>query len=481
MSNDNLGQDEIIAQKDSDYEYEESEKSSDKSSDSEDSQTFLTDEQYEEIEQNIQSFTYDLLSINEEILRFRKPDYLKDFVSEISHTIFDGLVLSESCKETDDEIFDMIIELAESAVENCLDIYQIPPRSEPSDIIGMSYKTNLNHVALKIRNSHILKKIKYLRSIPQPIQKTKEWYEKRHNLMTASNLYKVFGSEAIANSLIYEKCKPFTSQDDRSSGYTNTNSAMHWGTKYEALTVALYEFKNDTIIEEFGCIPHSKYPFIGASPDGINVESMSPLYGRMLEIKNIVNRDIDGIPSEAYWTQMQIQMETCDLDYCDFVETRFKEYSSEEEFWLDETKGPGEKGLALYFIRRDCTPVPPQYKFSPLDIVLDKPSVLEWIETSKRTADEEWILYEINYWYLDEYSCVLVRRNKKWFEAAVPHIQSLWETILRERVEGYEHRVPKKKTKKSDENDKEDIIIGSEDAKIVTIVQNSQLQIVKLG
>ena len=462
-------------------EYEESAEYEDSvSENSEESlPTEITDEQYEEIEQNIQSFIYELLSIDEEILRFRKPDYLKDFISEIAHTIFDGMVLSETCKETDEDIFDTIIELSESTFEYCLDIHQIPLRSEPSII------------SLKKQTPHIRQRLNCLREIPQPIQKTKEWYEFRHSLMTASNLYKVFGSEAIMNSLIYEKCKPFTIQDDRSSGYTNTMSPMHWGTKYEALTVALYEFKNNTSIEEFGCIPHSKYPFIGASPDGINCDPSSPLYGRMLEIKNIVNREIDGIPSEAYWTQMQIQMETCDLDECDFVETRFKEYGSEEEFWLDTSKGSGEKGIVLYFIRRDCTPVPPIYKFSPLSLVLDKENienskrnVLEWIETAKSSADEEWILFEINYWYLDEYSCVLVRRNKAWFDAAVPHIQNLWDIILKERVEGYEHRAPKKKVKKTDE--KEDISekpyeIESEDSKIVTIVQNTPISLVKLG
>ena len=456
----------------SDYEDSESVKSSDLS-ESEESQTILSEEQYEEIEQNIQSFIFDLLSINEEILRFRKPDYLKDFISEISHTIFDGLVLSEICNERDDEIFDTIIELSESIFENCLDIHQIPLRSEVSTI------------SLKKNNTQISQIVNHLRNIPQPVQRTKEWYEFRHSLMTASNLYKVFGSESNINSLIYEKCKPFTIQDDRSGGYTNTNSPMHWGTKYEALTVALYEFKNNTTVEEFGCIPHSKYSCIGASPDGINCDPESPLYGRMVEIKNIVNREIDGVPSEAYWTQMQIQMETCDLDECDFVETRFKEYGSEEEFWLDTSKGSGEKGVVLYFIRRDCSPVPPQYKFSPLSIVLEKENskdqLLQWIESAKLDIGEEWILFEINYWYLDEYSCVLVKRNKKWFEAAVPHIQNTWETILKERIEGYEHRAPKKKPMKNDENDKEYTIIGSENSKIVTIVQNSILPIVKLG
>ena len=46
----------------------------------------------------------------------------------------------------------------------------------------------------------------------------------------------------------------------------------------------------------------------------------------MLEVKNIYNREIRGIPKEEYWIQMQIQMETCDLDICDFLETRFLEY-----------------------------------------------------------------------------------------------------------------------------------------------------------
>ena len=45
---------------------------------------------------------------------------------------------------------------------------------------------------------------------------------------------------------------------------------------------------------EFGCIPHPTYPYIGASPDGINIDSESNKYGRMLEIKNIVNREITG-------------------------------------------------------------------------------------------------------------------------------------------------------------------------------------------
>jgi hypothetical protein len=49
------------------------------------------------------------------------------------------------------------------------------------------------------------------------------------------------------------------------------------------------------------------------------------------------------------------------------------------------------------------------------------------------------------YWYLDEYSCVLVKRNRLWFEEAVKVLQNVWAMIEEERQTGYEHRAPKRK------------------------------------
>ena len=53
------------------------------------------------------------------------------------------------------------------------------------------------------------------------------------------------------------------------------------------------------------------------------------------------------------------------------------------------------------------------------------------------------------YWYLEDYSCVLVPRNKKWFETVYTDFKSLWNIVLKERKSGYEHRKPKKRTKKA--------------------------------
>jgi putative phage-type endonuclease len=137
--------------------------------------------------------------------------------------------------------------------------------------------------------------IRMLQNIPQPQQRTPEWYEFRHQHITASNAWKAFASQSAKNQLIYEKCKPISIK--QKSPTFNENS-MTWGHKYEPLTRMIYELKNDTLIEDFGCIEHPNYPFLAASPDGIVVGKNN--FGRMIEIKNVVSRVIDGIPKKDY-------------------------------------------------------------------------------------------------------------------------------------------------------------------------------------
>ena len=49
-------------------------------------------------------------------------------------------------------------------------------------------------------------------------------------------------------------------------------------------------------------------------------------------------------------------------------------------------------------------------------------------------------------------SCVLVPRNRQWFKQNIGTIGELWKTILKERQDGFEHRAPNKRFKKTDEN-----------------------------
>lgn len=299
-----------------------------------------------------------------------------------------------------------------------------------------SYKTSFIR-RVKQNYQHLKNKIKILRELPQPQQRTDEWYIFRHNLLTASSIWKCFASQSIINSLIYEKCKPYTLYKNASC-----DSPLHWGQKYEPVSIQLYENLYNTTIEDFGCIQHPKYPFIGASPDGINVDANNPRFARMLEVKNIVNREINGNPKLEYWIQMQVQMETCDLNECDFLETRFIEYNTYNDFIEDGTfnlsKDQKQKGIILMFNNQGNI----IYKYAPLNI-----SYNDYNEWENKKMDEhsdlEWI--RTIYWKLDQFSNVLVLRNKLWFNTALSKFKEIWDTIVKERDSGYDHRAPKRR------------------------------------
>ena len=292
-----------------------------------------------------------------------------------------------------------------------------------------------------------------LKAKPQPVQRTKEWYEMRHNLITASNAYKAFDSQSVQNSLIYEKCQPVKNgevEDEMDVRMVNINTSLHWGQKYEPLSVDIYEALYNTNVDDFGCIQHDKYKFLGASPDGINVDITSPRYGRMLEIKNIVNREINGIPKKEYWIQMQLQMEVCDLEECDFLETRFTEYETSADYWNDVTDK--RKGVMMHFHTRSGAPF---YKNVPFDIGTDKELLSKWLREHLglyQGPEYNYVWIKNNYWKLDQYSCVLVLRNREWFQTNIQTLQNIWNIIEHERSEGnYEHRAPKRKVKPAEQ------------------------------
>jgi putative phage-type endonuclease len=315
--------------------------------------------------------------------------------------------------------------------------------------------------------SIIEKKIQGLRDIPQPVQRTKEWYEFRWNLITASNAWKAFETQNTINQLIYEKCQPLKdvnseTADEEQTKMVNTNTTLHWGQKYEPLSVMLYEHMYNSKVEDFGCIQHPLYKFIGASPDGIIVKSNTGRYGRMLEIKNIVNREINGIPKKEYWIQMQLQMEVCDLDECDFLETKFVEYLDYTSYRNDSSKAMYEgnefnsyvtskdgsyKGIMIHFHTKDGRP---HYEYMPLD-TWTPDDVSSWEETVVHKYEMEpynYTFLKFIYWKLEKLSCVLVSRNKEWFKNNVGQLEKVWKIVEQERITGYEHRAPMKKAKK---------------------------------
>lgn len=401
---------------------------------------------------------------------------IEDYIQTNVRQMYTESFHSDLLNYLTDEVDDILVEIDMDTVSNeeiayvcelyCYQYFDhtplVPCRSLPSNLKSRILDGE------DLENSYLEKTIEWLNSIRTPDQRTNEWYQFRANLITASNIWQVFVSEASRNRLIYEKCNVTTATDGTIStqvySNNNTNSPMHWGIKYEPLTVMIYEKINNTKVGQFGCIPHDTYSCIGASPDGINIDKESPLYGRMLEIKNIFNREITGTPKDAYWIQMQVQMETCKLNECDFVESRFKEYESAAAFYADLDKSeslvkslPGSgsdqdslfKGVVLMLNHKETNQI--QYVFMPLSVPLTKPDIEEWIKGQEEVLSKEYIIQQVQYWWLDEWSCVLVLRNEYWFKSVVHEIVETWDIILRERVTGFSHRTPKKRTKLHDD------------------------------
>ena len=389
--------------------------------------------------------------INENPTAISDPDFNEIFIEDITEIFYiqfeDIIYFNESTEDDIDDLLQFVFAIFfttfyedRSSLENDLN------KDENINLTNYNVENN-------VTKNIIENKINYLRSIPQPVQRTPEWYQFRHNLITASNAYKAFESQSTVNQLIYEKCQPIKINNDKPQ-MVNVNSTFHWGQKYEPLSVEIYEFLNNTIIEDFGCIQHNTYKFLGASPDGINVDQKSEKYGRMLEIKNIVNREITGIPKKEYWIQTQLQMEVCDLDECDFLETKFTEYENFNEFCNDgqeKTSKNELKGVILYFSSKTGSPF---YLYKPLTIT-DYKEIENWEEQMIEKYESEehnmmWI--KSHYWKLEKLSCVLVLRNKKWFQDNIGQLENVWNIILKERITGYDHRAPIKRIKKDFNN-----------------------------
>jgi putative phage-type endonuclease len=405
----------------------------------------LTDDDIIDIEEEIYEYLDEYL--NGEILKLSSPNFYEEFADDVTNVIHDYWM---DCGVCEDDDYDIVQEMVDNLMEVYLEISGIPMREYPYTSIVEKEPKNKTQLA---------EQIEHLKNLPQPAQKTKEWHEFRYNLITASNISKALSSEAQRNSLIYEKCKPLGSKNDLY--FSNTEGTLHWGVKYEPVTVLIYEHMYNTKVSDFGCIQHPRYNFIGASPDGINTDPENEeLYGRMLEVKNIYNREITGVPKEEYWVQTQTQMETCDLPECDFVETRFKEFENADAFHEDSEHE--YKGVMLYFVKKSSgmstqemiankaemnTPV---YKYMPVDAPTGKDDIQLWKDMTVNEHKADLVLFNTIYWYLDEFSCVLIQRNRQWFAAAVPIIEETWNTILKERVSGYDHRASKKRQPKTD-------------------------------
>jgi len=286
------------------------------------------------------------------------------------------------------------------------------------------------------------KQVEWLRTLPQPEQRTPEWYEMRESMITASDWATCLGMDP------YKKINEFLEKKSGGGVPFTGNATTEWGVKYEPVADIVYENRTHVPIIEFGLVPHPRYSFIGASPDGITKQ------GRMVEIKCPPSRAIKGIIPRYYWAQVQGQLEICDLERCDFLECKIKEFEEEQADDWDEVKyeskpysmnpavssntvgwefgtlpkapnGFMEKGATMSFR------VPGQdklaYTYSKVNPTVEE--AFAWKE-EQLAEHPDWTLEQFSFWVLTQVSCIPIFRDKEWFDTvALPKLATAWNGV----------------------------------------------------
>lgn len=169
-------------------------------------------------------------------------------------------------------------------------------------------------------------------------QRTPAWYSEKHIKISASEIASILDCNIHQSShdLLVKKIKPYNKNE------TITQPALSWGIKFEPIAEKFYEFLTNETLHKIGLVIHPLYKFIGASPDGLLMT------GKLVELKCPYTRYIDGSVPIYYWIQMQIQMEVCNIDKCDYLDCRFHEYDTKETYESDVNIDKNHKGIYIY-------------------------------------------------------------------------------------------------------------------------------------
>jgi len=306
-----------------------------------------------EIEQEMRQEIYHLIQLHlqEYPLGLSKPSYYQDTTQAILEAVYPlwekEEFIRDHWKEEDigQIIYEMVCEFCPARYTPFSDLpSQYEPDTPPTE-------SDLQRWQQKIKTLEILDE-------QNPKQGSTAWLRQRYNMITASDAYKALSSPTQLYNIIKAKSQPFqcygTEDEDGQRNQSHGPAAMAWGHMFEPVSVQIYEHLTNEKVIFMGCIPHPEIPFLGASPDGIvspweTDGGIRQRTQRLLEIKNPISREIDGIPSEAYWIQQQIQMEVCDMEGCDFFETSFKiidELSIPHFYPLPQTSEPASSCLS---------------------------------------------------------------------------------------------------------------------------------------
>lgn len=376
----------------------------------------------------------------------------------------------------DDKIYDIVrnrslrsssTTLRAEIYESFDDIYHLSDKDDTLSVAKDKYLRDFidSYIAVRTREfeerilnrKDILEKLVVLKALELPEQRSEEWYKIREGILTASSLADAIGEGHFStkDQLLIQKC-----------GGPRGDIPFHiveWGVMYEPVATKFYELMNDLTILEFGLVPHPEFKIFGASPDGICDSDSSPDYiGRMLEIKCPWKRQFTKEVPRHYWMQMQGQLESTNLEECDFLQVKFIEYLSEQQYNEDFILEDGKvkegyssfnlpKGQLLAFVK-DSEEGNPTIRYEYSDFYQSYDELKEWSSKVTNEYQESDYQYDriVNHWWkIERYECTLVGRDRRWWLSVQPKIIDFWSDVLYYREVGIQEFLDKKAEKKT--------------------------------
>jgi len=279
--------------------------------------------------------------------------------------------------------------------------------------------TDLGKVWARRRSIH-----RVLRDYGVADQRSDSWHLRRSEMMTASEITKAFksASPSAKKELLMRKI-----DGPKAAGESGPITACLWGTQFEPLAKEVYgDIQGGAEIVDTTCVVHPIYPFLGASPDGIVLtkDKLDYRWGKLVEFKCPISRKFTQetpIP-EAYYHQMQMQMECCNIDECDYVEMQFKTVGRTE--W-NTTESPYKGAMVVYDDGR--------ISYKPKE---EDPDTWK----SKIEGDE----HRVVWWLLGNIRIDNVPRDPRWLTDRIDELKEFWDMVqdCRRDPSRIEHYIP---------------------------------------
>jgi hypothetical protein len=270
----------------------------------------------------------------------------------------------------------------------------------------------------------------WLLTATQVEQRTESWYAEKREVLTASEIGALWKGPRTRAALVLEKAStepPFI--NTRLATTRKETRATDWGIRYEPIVKQILEKELRCSISELGRIRHRNPSYkVGASPDGlITVAEDKELIGRLVEIKCPISRIIksDTVPVD-YWYQMQLQMEVCDIDVCEFVEVKFEE--EKEDIPMTDV-APKAQGWITLEAHSDTFALRYIYHAEP----------------TPPASVEPWVAVETYGWKQKELRRVQVPRDRTWFATIQEDLRKFWDDVAAARAGTFQVPEPTRK------------------------------------